>query len=89
MSGLLHTPAALFPGEIPPGTNRIGDWMAPEPVWTLRCRENLTSTGNKTRAVQPVARHYTDRAVGTTYIESRASQSQARIPSRCLALAGS
>jgi hypothetical protein len=36
------------------------DRRAPEPVWTLWRRETFCSAGNRTRAVQSVARCYTD-----------------------------
>jgi hypothetical protein len=36
---------------------------APQPVWTLWRRENLNLVENRTLAVQPLARHYTDWAI--------------------------
>jgi hypothetical protein len=37
--------------------------MGPKPIWTLWSRENLVSSVNQIRAVQPVAHPYTDWAI--------------------------
>jgi hypothetical protein len=55
-------PGRFTPGEGAPAIHCVGDWMGPEPGWTLWTRErSLTPAGNKTLAVQPVAHRYTDR----------------------------
>jgi hypothetical protein len=41
VGGQRHAPAALPP--VRPGTDCIGGWVEPRPVW--RCAENLASTG--------------------------------------------
>jgi len=47
------------PGKDPlPNVQEAG--RAPGPIWTVA--ENLASTGIRSRTVQPVASHYTDRA---------------------------
>jgi hypothetical protein len=61
VSGQLYVPAALLPGKEPhvPIVQEAG--RAPEPVGTLWSREkSLGPAGNKTAAVQHVARRYTD-----------------------------
>jgi hypothetical protein len=58
VSGQLHTPAAL-----PPGKNLQYPLNSAGRV-SLRAEEkNLTPTGNRTPAVQAVARRYTDSAI--------------------------
>jgi hypothetical protein len=52
------TPRPLYPRGNRPLDRTLG-W-APEPVWTLWGRERSCPAGNRTRAVQPVARRYTD-----------------------------
>jgi hypothetical protein len=58
-----HAPAALPPGKEPPVPIGYEAGWAPEPVWMLWRRENFWTAGNRTRAVQPVARRYTDLAI--------------------------
>jgi hypothetical protein len=54
-------PSRFTPGEIAPGTHWLRGWVAPEPVWTLWSREkSVFPAENRTLAIQPVARHYTD-----------------------------
>jgi hypothetical protein len=61
VSGQLNAPAAL-PLGVP--TVYEAGW-APEPVWTLWCREKsfFFSAGNRTPAVQPVTHPYTNWAI--------------------------
>jgi hypothetical protein len=47
-----------------PGTHWIGSWT----VWTLWRREKLFTAGNRTRAVQPVFRRYSDWAAWLLHI---------------------
>jgi hypothetical protein len=61
VSGQLHIPAALPQGERAHVTTGEGAGWVAEPVWTLRRNEKfLIPTGNRTTAVQIVARRYTD-----------------------------
>jgi hypothetical protein len=71
MRGQLHTPASLLPGKeapasLPPAERAAGyigqeTGRVPEPVWTLWSTEKfLAPARNRTPAVQPVARRYTD-----------------------------
>jgi hypothetical protein len=49
VSGELHILNALHP-------QGMGDWVAPEPIWTLwRKEKSLTPAGNRTLDVHPVA----------------------------------
>jgi hypothetical protein len=59
--GQLHAQNALIPGKNAQYTiGQEAEW-APELVRTLWSREKyLSLAGNRTTAVQPVARHYTD-----------------------------
>jgi hypothetical protein len=64
VSGQLHAPAALFPGEQPPVPIVYEAGKAQEPVWRLWRREKfLVPAGNQTLAVQLVVRCYTDWAI--------------------------
>jgi hypothetical protein len=59
-------PGRFTPGEIAAGPIRFEAEWAPESVWTQwRKEECLDSAGNRTPAVQPVARVYTDRKIPT------------------------
>jgi hypothetical protein len=60
----LHVAAALSPEkQTPVPTGYEAGWAA-EPVWKLWSREeSLASVVNRTPALQPVARRYTDRAI--------------------------
>jgi hypothetical protein len=60
-SGQLHAPTALPPEKEPPiPIGKEAGWT-PESVWMLRRREKyLTPAGNRTPAVHPLARIYTD-----------------------------
>jgi hypothetical protein len=74
VSGQRHAPAALYPrgkGRPVPIEQEAG-W-APEPVWTQGLEEKSSApVGNRTPIVQPVVRHYTDRAtVAHIYIVPR------------------
>jgi hypothetical protein len=54
------------PGETAPDSHWVRVWWASEPVWTLwRIEESLAQAGNRNPTVQPVARHYTARAITT------------------------
>jgi hypothetical protein len=55
VSGQLHALTALSLEKELPGTHSI-------PVWMLR-RKSLASVGNRTLALQPVTRRYTDWAI--------------------------
>jgi hypothetical protein len=46
--------SASRPGRFTPGIH----WRAPESVWTLWTTDKSRAAGNRTRAVQPVARCY-------------------------------
>jgi hypothetical protein len=62
VSDKLYASAALPLKKEPRNGQEVG-W-APEPAWTLWSREkSLAPAGNRTTAVQPVARHYTDWAI--------------------------
>jgi hypothetical protein len=59
LSGQLHAPVALPPGKQPPV--RTESEVGSEPVWTLWSgQKSLSASGNRTPAVQPLARRYTD-----------------------------
>jgi hypothetical protein len=58
--GQIHAPAALSPEKEPPVPIGYEAGWASEPVWTLWRRETSCTAGNRTWAVQPVARRYTD-----------------------------
>jgi hypothetical protein len=77
VSGQLHIQAALTTGKVPPvPAVQEGGWTAER--FELRGEEkNLTPAGNRTPAVKPVARPYTDSKY-TTY------QLQRLISSCCL-----
>jgi hypothetical protein len=64
VTGQLHPPATLPPGkELPVPIGQEVRW-SPDPVWTLWSIEKcLPLDGNRTPAVQPVARRYTGRAI--------------------------
>jgi hypothetical protein len=67
VSGQLHAPAALPPGEKPPVPIGQEAGWAPEPVSKLWSTEiSLAPAGNRIPAVQPVARRYTNRAILTS-----------------------
>jgi hypothetical protein len=60
-SGQHHAPPALPLGKSPPLPIGYEAGWAPESVWKLWSREkSLAPAGNRNRAVQPVARRYTD-----------------------------
>jgi hypothetical protein len=48
-------PSRFTPGERAPGTHWIGGWVGPRAGM-----DALTLVGNRTPAVRPVARRYTD-----------------------------
>jgi hypothetical protein len=55
---------ALPPGKEPPVPIVQEAGWAPEPVWTQRLEgKSSASVGDRTPAVQPVVRHYTDWAI--------------------------
>jgi hypothetical protein len=60
VSGQLHAPVALLPGKqlLDPLDRRLGGTQSS----SGRCggEKNLAPAVNRTRAVQPVARHYID-----------------------------
>jgi hypothetical protein len=61
--GQLHAPAVL-PPEIEPSVPTVDATWALEPVWTRQRREkSLVPAGNRTPAVQPIARRYIDSAI--------------------------
>jgi hypothetical protein len=63
VSDQFHAPAALTPGIEPPVPIGQEAGWAPESAWTLWRREKSSIAGNRTRAVQPVVRRYTDCAI--------------------------
>jgi hypothetical protein len=67
----LHSPAALPPGKVPPVANGEVDGLQSR---FRRCEEEkMLSSRNRIWAVQPVARHYTDRAIATPLLRRRGS----------------
>jgi hypothetical protein len=58
--GQLLAPDTLPLGESDPEPFGYQAEWAPESVWALRRREKFYTAGNRIRAVQPVARRYTD-----------------------------
>jgi hypothetical protein len=64
VSGELHAPAALTPGEEPPGTNWIGGWVGPRAVLDAVLKRKIPSPRResklRTAIIQPAAQHYTD-----------------------------
>jgi hypothetical protein len=70
----LHVPTALTP-ERDFGTQLIGDWVGPKPVFILWIRDkSLTPAGIWILAVQPVARLYTDWAIHASKIIQELSE---------------
>jgi hypothetical protein len=67
VSGQLHAPAALTRGEEP--RYPLDRWPGGPQSRSGRCAEekNLASAGNRTPAVQPVDRCYTDCAISVWY----------------------
>jgi hypothetical protein len=78
------TPRSLYSRGAVPSTHGTGGCMSPEPVWTLWRREkSLVPAGNRTPAVQPVTRHYTDWAIWTPHKHKHAEiKSMGTIPNR-------
>jgi hypothetical protein len=62
VSDKLHAPVALPPtGKSPPWTHRIGDRTDPKAgLVTAEQEQIFAPVGNRTLAVQPVSRRYTD-----------------------------
>jgi hypothetical protein len=59
VNGVLHAP-----GERAPGTHCIRDWVGPGAgLDALEKRKSLVHARNRTLAVQPITRRYTDRHV--------------------------
>jgi hypothetical protein len=58
--GQLHAPAPLPPGKSPPSTHWIGGWVAPRVGLDGVEKRKSFAAGNRTRAIQPVARRYPD-----------------------------
>jgi hypothetical protein len=54
----VHAPAALLPGEIVAVTRLTGEWIGP--TAGRDAVQKRKESGNRTPAVQPVARRYTD-----------------------------
>jgi hypothetical protein len=54
------TPRSHYPQGQPPVPIGYEAGRAPESVWMLWRKENLVPAGNRTKAVQPVSRRYTD-----------------------------
>jgi hypothetical protein len=69
LSGQRHAPApaALYPGEMTPGTHCTEGCT--EPVWTKGLEENPSARGgDRTPFVQPVVRHYTAYATAAPHV---------------------
>jgi hypothetical protein len=64
VSGQLHAPAALPPGERAPGTHWIGGWVGPTAVLDAVVKRTISSPRRelnpRTPIVQPVAQRYTE-----------------------------
>jgi hypothetical protein len=63
--------SASYPGRFTPGTHGIGGWLGPRAgLNSVDMRKTFCSAGERTPAVQPVARRYIDWAMedSTTYI---------------------
>jgi hypothetical protein len=64
VSGQLHAPTALPPGEKAPDTHWIGGWVGPRAVLDAVGKRKIPSPRRKsnprTPIVQPVAQRYTD-----------------------------
>jgi hypothetical protein len=61
VTGPLHAPATLLPGNSPKVPIELEVLWAPKPVWTLWSKEKSVALGrNRTPAVYPVDRRYTD-----------------------------
>jgi hypothetical protein len=57
-------PNPFTPGEIDPGTHCIGAWVSPTAdLDIMKEKTSRAHSGNRTPAVQPVARHFIDWAV--------------------------
>jgi hypothetical protein len=67
VSGELHAPAALPPGETAPGTHWIGSWVSPRDVLDAVVNRKMPSSRResnpRTPIVQPEAQRYTDWAI--------------------------
>jgi hypothetical protein len=59
VSGLIHAPAALLPGKEPAVPIGEEAGWAPEPIWTLKGKENLVLKGKSNSG--RLARSYIDR----------------------------
>jgi hypothetical protein len=67
VSGHLHAPSALPPGETAPGTHGIGGWVVPRAVLDAVVERKIScprrESNPRTPIVQPVAQRYTDWAI--------------------------
>jgi hypothetical protein len=64
VSGQLHAPAALPPGERAPGTLWVEGWVGPGAILDAVVKRKITSphreSNPRTPIVQPVVQRYTD-----------------------------
>jgi hypothetical protein len=64
VSGQASRTGRFTPVDTAPDTRCVGDWVGPRAdLKAVGKRKHLAPTGNRTQAVQPVARRYTDWAI--------------------------
>jgi hypothetical protein len=70
VSGQLHAPVALLPEKDPASPNCIGVWMGLRAGLDAVEKRKILHYRDRTQAVRPVVRRYTDWAV-PTHLERR------------------
>jgi hypothetical protein len=58
-------PYRFIPAEIAPGTHRVGAWVGPKFGLDDMKKRKILQFRQSNPGLQPVARHYTDRAIQT------------------------